>query len=92
MEQPRYSAEAVYQDQLWASGDPHFDPPVMEELKKEARNRGLWNLFLPHDTGELGTPGHSNLDYAPLARSSAAATSRRRPATARRRTRGTWRS
>ncbi len=67
MDEHVYSAETVYQDQLRASGDPHFDPPVMEELKTEARNRGLWNLFLPHDTGELGTPGLSNLDYAPLA-------------------------
>ena len=67
MDEHVYAAEAVYQDQLRASGDPHFDPPVMEELKTEARNRGLWNLFLPHDTGELGTPGLSNLDYAPLA-------------------------
>ena len=67
MDEHVYPAEPVYEDQLRASGDPHFDPPVMEELKTEARNRGLWNLFLPHDTGELGTPGLSNLDYAPLA-------------------------
>ena len=30
------------------SGDPHFHPPIMEELKAEARERGLWNLFHPH--------------------------------------------
>ena len=40
-------AEAVYRDQVGASGDPHFHPPVMEDLKAEARARGLWNLFLP---------------------------------------------
>jgi acyl-CoA dehydrogenase len=35
----------------------------MEELKAEARARGLWNLFLPNEKwGE----GLSNLDYAPL--------------------------
>jgi acyl-CoA dehydrogenase len=28
-------------------GDPHVHPPVMEELKAEARERGLWNLFHP---------------------------------------------
>ena len=48
-----------------ASGDPHFHPPVIEELKAEARARGLWNLFLPHKT--QWTEGLSNLDYAPLA-------------------------
>lgn len=47
------------------SGDPHFHPPVLEELKKKARALGLWNLFLPHKTH--WTDGLSNLDYAPLA-------------------------
>jgi acyl-CoA dehydrogenase len=56
-------AEAVYADQVTASGDPHFHPPVMEELKAEAKARGLWNLFLP-DT-EYGA-GLTNLEYAPL--------------------------
>ena len=32
------------------SGDPHFHPPVIEELKAEARERGLWNLFHPAPT------------------------------------------
>jgi len=47
-----------------ASGDPHFHPPVMEELKAEARARGLWNLFLP-EAGhgpEDGGPGLSNAE------------------------------
>ena len=39
-------------------------PPVLEELKAEARARGLWNLFLP--TPSTG-PGLSYLEYAPLA-------------------------
>jgi acyl-CoA dehydrogenase len=34
---------------------------VVEELKAEARARGLWNLFLP------SVSGLSNLDYAPVA-------------------------
>ena len=38
-------AEAVYREQVEASGDPHFHPPVMEELKEQARRRGLWNLL-----------------------------------------------
>jgi len=56
-------AGPVYQEQVAASGDPHFHPPVMEELKAEARERGLWNLFLPN---EKWGSGLSNLDYAPL--------------------------
>ena len=60
-----YPAEAVYHQQIVDSGDPHTHPPVMEELKQEARKRGLWNLFLPHKT--QWTDGLSNSDYAPLA-------------------------
>ena len=36
---------------------------VIEELKPKARAAGLWNLFLPNDTGGAGL---TNLDYAPL--------------------------
>jgi acyl-CoA dehydrogenase len=36
-------------------------PPVVEELKAEARARGLWNLFLP------SISGLSNLEYASVA-------------------------
>ena len=60
-----YPAEPVYFEQVASSGDPHFHPPVMGELKKAARAAGLWNLFLPHKT--QWTEGLSNLDYAPLA-------------------------
>ncbi|HNP56902.1 MAG TPA: acyl-CoA dehydrogenase family protein [Gordonia sp. (in: high G+C Gram-positive bacteria)] len=59
-----YPAESVYHEQLVASGNPHFQPPILEELKAQARERGLWNLFLPYP--EWGA-GLSNLDYAPLA-------------------------
>ncbi|HLT10350.1 MAG TPA: acyl-CoA dehydrogenase family protein [Micromonosporaceae bacterium] len=59
-----YPAEATYDEQMRASGDPHFQPPIMDELKTEARKRGLWNLFHPHPgTGA----GLTNLEYAPLA-------------------------
>jgi acyl-CoA dehydrogenase len=59
-----HPAEAVFEEQLRASGDPHGEPPIMEELKAEARERGLWNLF--HPDPEYG-PGLSNVEYAPLA-------------------------
>ena len=36
----------------------------MEELKEEARSRGLWNLFLPDERFGAGL---TNLEYAPLA-------------------------
>ncbi len=57
-------AESVYVEQVRAADTPHVHPPIMEELKEEARRRGLWNLFLP-DT-EHGA-GLTNLEYAPLA-------------------------
>jgi acyl-CoA dehydrogenase len=56
-------AEPIYEQQLIDSGDPHFHPPVMEELKAKARSADLWNLFLSED--EWGA-GLSNLAYAPL--------------------------
>ena len=41
-------------------------PPQVEELKRKAKEHGLWNLFLPHEYGEY-SPGLTNLEYAPLA-------------------------
>jgi acyl-CoA dehydrogenase len=64
MEEHVYPAEAVYEEQIRVAGDPHHHPAVMEELKAEARRRGLWNLFHPHE--EWG-PGLTNSEYAPLA-------------------------
>ncbi|BBG02558.1 MULTISPECIES: acyl-CoA dehydrogenase family protein [Pseudonocardia] len=67
MDEHIYPAEPVYAEQMAASGNPNFHPPVLEELKTEARSRGLWNLFHPHERPDWGAPGLSNLDYAPLA-------------------------
>ena len=64
MDEQIYPAEEVYEEQMRASGDPHHQPAVIEELKTEARKRGLWNLFHPH--AEWG-PGLTNFEYAPLA-------------------------
>ncbi|QWC85456.1 acyl-CoA dehydrogenase family protein [Nocardioidaceae bacterium] len=62
-----YPAEATYHQQMAESGNPNHHPAVLEELKAEAKSRGLWNLFHPHENAEWGSPGLSNLDYAPLA-------------------------
>ena len=67
MDEHVYPAEAIYHAQMAESGNPHFHPPILEELKTEARKRGLWNLFHPHEDKAWGSPGLSNLDYAPLA-------------------------
>jgi acyl-CoA dehydrogenase len=65
MDECIYPNEEVYHRQIAESGNPHFHAPILDELKVEARKRGLWNLFLPHPTE--WTEGLSNLDYAPLA-------------------------
>jgi acyl-CoA dehydrogenase len=64
MDEHVYPAEPIYHQQMVESGNPHFHPPVLEDLKAEARKQGLWNLFHPHP--EWG-PGLTNLEYAPLA-------------------------
>ncbi|MEU0512509.1 MULTISPECIES: acyl-CoA dehydrogenase family protein [Amycolatopsis] len=58
-----YPAEPVYEEQLAERENEWSFPPVVEDLKAEARKRGLWNFFLP---GEHGA-GLTNLQYAPLA-------------------------
>jgi acyl-CoA dehydrogenase len=67
MDEHVYATEPVYQQQIADSGNPHFHPPVMEELKDRARERGLWNLFLPYGDADPSAPGLSNVEYAPLA-------------------------
>jgi acyl-CoA dehydrogenase len=59
-----YPAEPVFEEQVQEAGDPWARPPIVAELKAEARRRGLWNLFLPDP--EHGA-GLTNLQYAPLA-------------------------
>src|SRR3954447_3453279 len=64
MDEKIYPNEDVYEEQIAESGDPHFQPPIMAELKEEARSRGLWNLF--HPDPQYG-PGLTYMEYAPLA-------------------------
>ncbi|MFJ9816689.1 acyl-CoA dehydrogenase family protein [Streptomyces sp. NPDC101151] len=56
-------AEPVFHAQH-ATGHPWGRPPVLQDLKDEARRQGLWNLFLPDDRFGAGL---TNLQYAPLA-------------------------
>jgi acyl-CoA dehydrogenase len=58
-----YPNEKVFEEQLEASENRWTVPRIMEELKAEAREAGLWNLFLPES--EYGV-GLTNLEYAPL--------------------------
>src|SRR6059058_2245714 len=58
-----YPNEKVFQEQLDSGPTRWQVPPIMEELKAKARERALWNLFLPES--ERGA-GLTNLEYAPL--------------------------
>ncbi|MER7536861.1 acyl-CoA dehydrogenase family protein [Streptomyces sp. NPDC097704] len=65
MDRHVYPAEKVFHEQLAELEDPWAwdSVPVLQELRTEARGRGLWNLFLPGEEGG----GLTNLQYAPLA-------------------------
>jgi len=56
--------EHDYHRELLARDDPWVVLPIIETLKAQARERGLWNLFLPDDDRGAGL---SNAEYAPLA-------------------------
>jgi acyl-CoA dehydrogenase len=65
MDEAVYPAEPLYAQQrraLIESGQPHTLPAIVEDLKRDARARGLWNLFLPD-----GDHGLTVVDYAPIA-------------------------
>ncbi|HUB40034.1 MAG TPA: acyl-CoA dehydrogenase family protein [Streptosporangiaceae bacterium] len=60
-------AEKVFEEQAaeMASQSRGWErPPVLEDIKAEARKQGLWNLFLAHHPQGAGL---TNLQYAPLA-------------------------
>ncbi|QEN12026.1 acyl-CoA dehydrogenase [Mycobacterium sp. ELW1] len=57
-----FPAEKSYEEYRAAAGPNDFTvPPVVEDLKVLAKKQGLWNLFLPAESGL------TNLEYAPLA-------------------------
>ena len=73
MDEQVYPAESSYIEELEANtrnGRRWTPLTTVERLKVEARNAGLWNLFLPVDSstasGYAGA-GLTNQEYAPLA-------------------------
>jgi len=65
MDEHVYPAEPIAHEQMTMSiVEDNWSPPaVLEDLKAEAKKRGLWNFFLPGPEGG----GLTNLQYAPLA-------------------------
>ena len=66
MDEAVYPAEAEAAEQIEALyAEDRWDPPaVLDSLKEQARERGLWNFFL---AGHPEEGGLTNLQYAPLA-------------------------
>ena len=64
MDEHIYPNEEAYREHFKTTDNLWKSPPLMDELKEEAKNAGLWNLFLP--ASEHGA-GLTNLEYAPLA-------------------------
>src|SRR3954463_961626 len=60
-----YPNEQEYHEQLHEVGPTGY-PPIMDKLKAAARERGMWNLFLPHLTPDSPGTKLTNLDYAPI--------------------------
>ncbi len=60
-----YPNEAEFEEQAHELGHDG-DPPLLDKLKAAARERGLWNLFLPHLAPDSPGTKLSNLDYAPI--------------------------
>ena len=64
MEKFVYPNEEAYEAELAAMPEPYAftRSKILNELREEARRRGLWNLFLPGDRGA----GLTNVQYATL--------------------------
>lgn len=68
MDEHIYPNEHAYHAQLAAAEDRFAALPLMDELKRKAREAGLWNLFIPPSLQQYSDHGGlSNFDYAPLA-------------------------
>ena len=75
MEEEIYPNEQLFLKQskhIGEAGNEWTHPPVLVELIRKAKSRGLWNMFLPIDSmeaagdhGQLGY-GLTNLQYAEI--------------------------
>ncbi|MGY8956567.1 MAG: acyl-CoA dehydrogenase family protein, partial [Alphaproteobacteria bacterium] len=63
MDEYIYPNEKTYDEQLDTQGTRWQTPQIMDDLKVKARERGLWNLFLPDAHHGAGL---KNAEYAPL--------------------------
>ncbi len=63
MDEHVYPNEELYYRQIDEADDRWDCPPILDELKAKARERGLWNLFLPESNRGAGL---TNLEYAPI--------------------------
>jgi acyl-CoA dehydrogenase len=61
------SADPVLEAQI-GEGDARWDhhPVIVDDLKKRARELGLWNMFLPKGHYKE-SPGYTNLEYGLMA-------------------------
>ncbi|WP_419164476.1 acyl-CoA dehydrogenase family protein [Candidatus Palauibacter sp.] len=70
MEAHVHPHEATFHREIEAAENPFSTPPILETLKKRAKEEGLWNLFLPIEAEPSDDPaahygaGLSNLEYA----------------------------
>ncbi len=68
MDEHVYPNESAYRQQLDAAEQRFAPLPLVDDLKQRARQKGLWNLFVPLSLSEFSdTDGFSNVEYAPLA-------------------------
>jgi len=58
-----YPNEETFEHQLDTQGTRWQTPQIVDDLKDEAKKRGLWNLFLPDAHHGAGL---TNVEYAPL--------------------------
>ncbi|WP_448042339.1 acyl-CoA dehydrogenase family protein [Bradyrhizobium liaoningense] len=59
--------EELYYEQVKPEASRYRTPPVLQDLKRLAREQGLWNLFLSGEHGQdLNNTGLTNLEYAPV--------------------------